>query len=292
MFRGSTFAALVRSSGVVTGVATGVILGVVTGVLAPPPAAANTATNDPFVDQISSARTLLAQQRYREALVCWQAAYELRQHPELLLEIARTQQRLGMTQESITTFRRFLTAHENASPETRREAETEIARLSRLLPPPAVQFVTERAELPYRVITRPHHRGMLAAGWTLFALGYAGAFGTGIAMGASWPGTTGANSSSPSAAAGWTLLIPVLGPVISGIVAPATASSRYTTTYGLVWTLPLLLADLPFQVIGTALIIQGYRTPQKIVTPNLLTSLHVHPYASPSSGGVSLSGSF
>lgn len=284
MFRGSAFAALVRSSGVLTGV--------LTGVLAPPPAAASGEASDPFVDQVTSARALLAQQRYREALISWQAAYELRQHPELLLEIARTQQRLGMTQEAITTFRRFLTAHEHANPEARREAETEIARLSRLLPPPAVQFVTERGELPYRVTTRPHHRGMLAAGWTLFALGYAGAFGTGIAMGSLWPSSTGASSSSPSSAAGWTLLIPVVGPVISGIIAPATATSRYSTTYGLVWTLPLLLADLPFQVIGTALIIQGYRTPQKIVTPNFLTSLQVHPYASPSSGGINLSGSF
>jgi tetratricopeptide (TPR) repeat protein len=64
-----------------------------------------------------TARAHIAQQRYRDALAEWNAAYEIRQHPDLLLELARTQQRLGMTQESVASYRRFLTAHESASPE-------------------------------------------------------------------------------------------------------------------------------------------------------------------------------
>lgn len=296
MLRHSLFAALVFSSGTLCGLdepeahAQSPVPSPPVDSAAPSPAAPVTSSTDPFLDRINSARDLTAQQRYREALTLWQAAYELRQHPELLLEIARSQQRLGMAPEAIVSYRRFLTAHEHASDVTKREAESAIVRLTNLLPPSPVQLVTERAESPFRITTRPHHHGMLAAGWTLFSIGYAGAFGTGIAMGTIWSRSSGSYGSSTSSAAGWTLLIPVVGPFISGVVAPATAQS--STTYTLIWTLPWLLADLPFQVIGTALIIQGYRTPQRIVTPNILTRVMLRPYATPTGSGVSLAGAF
>ena len=83
--------------------------------------------------------------------------------------------------------------------------------------------------------------------------------------------------SNPSSAAGWTLLIPVVGPVISSIVAPAT--SRQAVTYGLVWDLPWLLTDLPMQLVGLGLIIQGYKTPQHYLSRKRLSQLMVRPYS-------------
>lgn len=251
------------------------------------PAAIGSESPDRFTSHIMTARAHIAQQRYRDALAEWNAAYEIRQHPDLLLELARTQQRLGMTQESVASYRRFLTAHESASPESKHEAMQAIARLSALLPPPPVQLVTERSDPPYRVVTRPHHRGMVAAGWTLLSLGYAVAFGTGIGTGIAW-NTSSRYTRYPSSSTGWTLLIPVAGPLISSIVAPVTGGS----TYAYVWTLPWLLADLPFQIIGTALLIKGYRTPQKVLVPSWLASVQLHPYANQSGGGTGLSGAF
>ena len=249
--------------------------------------------SNPFDGHQARARMLFEQENYYAALSEFQAAYSLRQHPILLFDMARTQQRLGNLSEAITLYRRYLTAADDSLDLHRGEAQKELARLQSLSVPPSVvtapsATVSSRMQesvLPYRVTSRPHHHGMQAAGWSLFSLGYAGAFATGISMGLLWGGR-----SQPSSAAGWTLLIPVAGPLISGIVAPATTSS--STSYGLVWTLPWLLADMPFQVVGLVLIIKGYQTPQHVVEPNFLSSPQLRPYSSQTGGGLVLSGKF
>lgn len=258
----------------------------------------------PFDGHQARARMLFEQENYYAALSEFQAAYSLRQHPILLFDMARTQQRLGNHSEAITLYRRYLTAADDSLDLHRGEAQRELARLQSLslpptavtAPPATVPSLLQASSLPYRVTSRPHHHGMQAAGWSLFSLGYAGAFATGISMGILWGGScptyyVGPSSCSrPSSAAGWTLLIPVAGPLISGIVAPATASG--TDPYGLVWTLPWLLADLPFQVVGLVLIIKGYQTPQHVVEPNFLSSFQLRPYSSQTGGGLVLSGKF
>lgn len=250
------------------------------------------------------ARMLFEQENYYAALSEFQAAYSLRQHPILLFDMARTQQRLGNPSEAITLYRRYLTAADDSLDLHRGEAQSELARLQSLSVPPTAITASpstmlsrvQDSTLPYRVTSRPHHHGMQAAGWSLFSLGYAGAFATGIAMGVLWGGSCPtyyvgtSNCSRPSTAAGWTLLIPVAGPLISGIVAPATTTGA--DTYGLVWTLPWLLADMPFQVVGLVLIIKGYQTPQHVVVPNFLSSLQLRPYSSQTGGGLVLSGKF
>lgn len=209
------------------------------------------------------------------------------------------QQRLGNHAEAEALYRRYLTATDDPRDPNRAEAERALDRLRSLFPqstPTLSPAFSPTAELPYRVVTRPHHRGMVAAGWTLLSLGYAAAFGTGIGMGIGWSATSSCVSysyycsRSPSSAAGWTLLIPVAGPLVSGILAPATASD--STTYSLVWTLPWLLADWPLQIIGVVLLWKGYRTPQKILTPNFLTSVQVKPYSTPTGGGLVMTGTF
>ena len=260
--------------------------------------------SNPFDIHQVRARMLFEQENYYAALSEFQAAYSLRQHPILLFDMARTQQRLGNHSEAITLYRRYLTAADDSLDLHRGEAQRELARLQTLsLPPSAITAssspIPSRAQestLPYRVTSRPHHHGLQAAGWSLFSVGYAGAFATGIAMGLLWGGSCliyyvgTASCSQPSSAAGWTLLIPVAGPLISGIVAPATTSS--SNSYGLAWTLPWLLADMPFQVVGLVLIIKGYQTPQHVVEPNFLTSLQLRPYSSQTGGGLVLSGKF
>ena len=252
---------------------------------------------DPFMVHLQNARAQFERDQYQSALSEYQAAYALRQHPLLLLEMARTHQRLGNQREAVTLYRRYLTASDDPRDVHRAEAERAVERLQMLLPEGTTAprpALSPTAELPYRVITRPHHRGMVAAGWTLFSIGYAAAFGTGIGMGIAWNSTNCyPNSyyctSYPSSAAGWTLLIPIAGPLISGIIAPVTSHS---SSYALAWTLPWLLADLPFQVIGLALLWKGYKTPQKLIVPSFVQNVQIKPYSHQTGAGLTMTGSF
>lgn len=247
----------------------------------------------PFEAHLVRARMLFEQENYYAALSEFQAAFSLRQQPVLLFDMARTQQRLGNHSEAITLYRRYLTAADDSLDLHRGEAQRELARLQSLAilptaitaPPSTLPSRVQESALPYRVISRPHHYGMQAAGWSLFGMGYAAAFATGIAFGIS-----GRAGSQPSSAAGWTLLIPVAGPLISGIVAPATTSRDGILS--LVWTLPWLFVGMPAQVAGAVLIIKGYQTPQHVVEPNFLSSLQLRPYNSQTGGGLVLSGKF
>ena len=267
-----------------------------------------------YRDQLLRAQELARAGRRSEALALFQAAYVLKQEPGLLLEIARLQHGLGLGAEAIEHYRRYLIADPAAPAAFRDEAAQAIAQISALLSgsPPVVRphgtAPTTNLSTPLPpgspppavglnepvVMRRGHHNGMIAAGWSLLSIGYAAAFATGLSMGLLWGGdcySSGAyGCSNPSSAAGWTLLIPVAGPVISSIVAPAT--SRQAVTYGLVWDLPWLLTDLPMQLVGLGLIIQGYKTPQHYLSRKQLSQIMVRPYSNPGGAGLVASGRF
>lgn len=151
------------------------------------------------------------------------------------------------------------------------------------------------------------HRGILKAGWTLLSVGYILAFASGIGAGVAWssayytptyhdPNHPELNSHfmnprDPHGAAGYALMLPIFGPLVSAIAAPATAYAK-EATYGFAWSIPLMLIDLPLQVIGLGLVIKGYRTPQYRAVPNLLSHVNVTPYSTGSGGGVNVSGRF
>src|SRR5262245_16464097 len=61
--------------------------------------------------------------RYVEALPEFQAAYQRRQMPWLLLNIGRTLQRLGRPQEAIDSYERYLKAELNLTPETEQKVK-------------------------------------------------------------------------------------------------------------------------------------------------------------------------
>ncbi len=256
-------------------------------------------STDPIESHVQRARQWMAIQRYGDALAEWQAAYGLRQDPWLLLELARAQHRLGMGQEAITSYRRYLVAEPNPPPAQREEAQTAIVQLQAFLPRATAQtpgqlLGDDLRLLPVRVVNRPYHRGMVAAGWTLLSIGYAFAFGAGIGMGMDWTCSScgyGYPYGTPSSAAGWTLLIPVIGPLVSGIVAPVTAQSQ-STTYALVWTLPWVLTDLPLQVVGATMLYLGYHTKQQILVPSLFSRVQIRPYSTSNGGGLMVRGSF
>lgn len=267
-----------------------------------------------YRDQLLRAQELARQGRRSEALALFQAAYVLKQEPGLLLEIARLQHGLGLGAEAIDHYRRYLIADPAAPAAFREEAARAIAQINALLsgstpvaspngtatatslsaPPPAGSPPPPVGLSEPVVLRRTHHNGMIAAGWSLLSIGYAAAFATGLSMGLLWGGdcySSGAyGCSTPNSAAGWTLLIPVVGPVISSIVAPAT--SRQAVTYGLVWDLPWLLTDLPMQLVGLGLIIQGYKTPQHYLSRKRLSQLMVRPYSNPGGAGLVASGRF
>lgn len=265
-----------------------------------------------FRTDVLRAQQLMRLGRRNEALGLLQEAYSLRQEPALLLDIARLLHQLGLGAEAIAAYQRYLIADPSAPAELRGEATAAIAQITALLnaptagptptplagpsATPAMPATPPSSILQSEPVVsrRSRHKGMIAAGWTLLAVGYAGAFATGIAMGATWASPcymlSGYYCQYPSPAAGWTLLIPIVGPVISSVIAPATTGQA--ASYGLAWDLPWLLTDLPLQLVGLGLIIQGYRTPQLFISRKQLSHVQLRPYSSPGGGGMIASGTF
>lgn len=274
---------------------------------APPPfttPASPTAVTDSFDSTLQRAQQLTQAERHQEALAAWQAAYAMRQRPGLLFEIGRAQQRLGQAAEAAASFRRFLTADPNPPPALKQEAEQSIIRLERLstagLIPIAGSGAVGRDELaaalPYKVIKRRYHGGMRAGGITLFAIGYAAAFLSGIIMG---PIFVGSNSRDDKAiaAGSFCLLIPVAGPFLSGIVTPSVgASSGYSgsgSTLALIWTLPWLLTSGGMQASGVGMWVGAYKHPQNVIVPNLPeVSWRITPYSTRDGAGMAATVNF
>ncbi len=263
---------------------------------------------DSFEAAIARAQQLTHDERHGDALQAWQAAYALRQRPGLLLEIARSQQRLGLAAAAVESYRRFLTADPNPPSQLKVEAEQAIARLERLSRPGgaaagALPQLDMASVMPYKVVKRKYHGGMRAGGISLFAIGYAAAFISGLTMG---PIFINDSSSSDRAvgAGSFCLLIPVLGPFLSAIVTPAMATSSSSSSYyrsndasslALVWSLPWILTSGAMQVIGVGLWAGAYRHPQNVIVPNVpdvVSSLRIAPYSTPNGGGLTLSGAF
>lgn len=279
---------------------------------APPFTAVATAdppASDTFDSTLQRAQQLTQAERHQEALQAWQAAYAMRQRPGLWLEIGRAQQRLGQAAEAAASFRRFLTADPNPPPALKQEAEQAIIRLEQLstsgLVPSGSRVSVGRddlaAVLPYKVVKRRYHGGMRAGGITLFAIGYAAAFITGIVMGPLFVGQSSQDDKG-IAAGSFCLLVPVAGPFLSGIVAPAVAAGRSSSSYyssssastlALIWTLPWILTSGGMQASGVGMWAGAYRHPQNIVVPNAPeVSWRFAPYTTRDGAGMAASVNF
>jgi hypothetical protein len=126
---------------------------------------------------------------------------------------------------------------------------------------------------------RPN-RGMMSAGLTLLLTSYAAAFFSGVTFAVLGNGPYNNNSSGSLAAGGGVLIIPIVGPFVSGMVFRELA-----------WALPWALVDGAIQVTGLALTIAGAKQKKKVA---VLASdrVRLSPWASSDGGGFTLSGRF
>lgn len=238
------------------------------------------------------AQALAEGQHYREALVELQAAYAIRQEPILLLEQGRMFSRLGQIPEALDAYSRYLAAEINPPAEARREASTEISRLSVWLTPSAVQrplppglqlsAAPAQPLAPVRYERRANG-GLIAGGIAILSAGYTPALlfasmGTGLFSGSG-------SKSTLRSAVGWSLAVPVAGPFLSALL-----SFGDTRTFGASWVMPWVFLDGAAQVAGLAMIIAGARSKREV--PVLGQQLKVVPYSQPGGGGVAVLGRF
>jgi hypothetical protein len=203
--------------------------------------------------------------------------------PKLLLELGRVERKLGHCKEALSYYQRYLVADPQLDDATRLVVLKEIAELQPLV----ARDEAPRLNLePPRTISmhyETHHdRGLIAGGVTLLGTAYAGAFITGSIIldendRNSMNGYTSSNPTPNSAAAG-TLLIPVLGPIVSAFCYLHPS-----------WSLPWLMVDGAAQVGGLAMIIVGARIKRKVP---VLDRLNFAPYGTADGGGMRISGKF
>jgi hypothetical protein len=274
--------------------------------VSPPPAVPTgpPAVAGDFDALVAQAQQAAAEERHSDALRLWHAAYTQRQRPELLLHIARAEQRLGLTDAALDAYRRYLTAEPNPPPQLRAEAEQAIANLSRLgrpmmpplLPPgggggaiPGVPpaFDEEGRPVALRVVSRRYNSGMRTAGIVLTSIGYGVSFLVGVSLGSALISSSSSKDRAFGRAA-FTLLVPIAGPLISGIVMPLTYSND-SLGY---WTMPWIFTAGAMQIVGIGLWAGAYRHPQKKLVPAYATDLRVLPAAGPGFAGLTSSFSF
>jgi hypothetical protein len=120
------------------------------------------------------------QDRYEEALVDFQRAYDLAPHPLVLYNLAATYRELGRYGDAIVTYQRFLAEGEGGGevePELFTRARRELAELRARqaeadwprmgdLQPPDVPVAAEVAPAVHATVARTRHWGFVAAGIT------------------------------------------------------------------------------------------------------------------------------
>lgn len=213
---------------------------------------------DEFDVHEARAGAALESERYEEAASELSAAFALRQAPRLLYQLGYAQQRLGHRDSAIAYYRRFLVAETFDEP---RRAEAQRA-LDRLLAAAPVPDPRTAAQLPGTQAGQqqvaPFHweshsnRGLVGAGIAVLATSYAAAFISGTLFGLTESGGC-CRSDGNLSAAGWTLVIPVIGPFVSGLV--------YREAF---WSVPWMLVDGLSQVSGLVMIIAGARDNHKV----------------------------
>ena len=131
--------------------------------------------------------------RYNAALPEFQAAYQTRQMPWLLINIGRTLHRLGRLQEAISYYERYQKAAPNGDPETQKKVAEYMAQARVLLEAKSATEQPEPVVAPAVPVTPPQpvpDSGAAAAKpiykkwwfWTIVGVAVAGTV-TGIAVG-------------------------------------------------------------------------------------------------------------
>jgi|GEM_PF-2461894 len=221
--------------------------------------------------------------QFVEAVHDLEAAYGLRQDPQLLLELARGHRRLGHARETADYYLRYRLASGQLTPALAEEVNSGISAATAPAVAAAVNYGVLAASAPMKTITRPN-QAMLIGGATLFGTAYTAAAITGGAF-TSYGGDVShydynsGNSTNTSygnsKTAGGLLFIPFIGPFVSAIADRDPA-----------WVGPWVAVDGGMQLLGLALMIASRYNPQ---TARVLAKMpQISPYASGSGAGANV----
>lgn len=251
------------------------------------------------------ASQLIVENHLTEACDELSLAYESSHDATLLLRIGRLRQRLGQKEEALAAYRRFLAEAQSPHPGLKAEAHDAIRQLAPPPPPPPPQLDAPPPQLPpppllydpklgplplgdqrriaahYELRRNPR---LLKIGALLFAAGYLPAVVVPLGLSGSLD-----MENAPTPAANYTVMIPLLGPLISGIIAPATNQNGHGGQVFSSWSAPWLLTSGLLQGVGFALLVHGaIRRPTLVEdkTPPAPPRLSLLPWLGP--GGVGL----
>jgi hypothetical protein len=241
----------------------------------------------PGAAHLQAASRLILEGRLPEAAGELEQAYKASADPVLQLRIGRLQQRRGERELALAAYRRFLAEAKSPHPGLKAEAEAAIKELS---PPPEKPPITEppaqaagpstpaqlpagpagRADKPPGAalplvpkdgetslaegapMGRRRNLRLVKIGSLLFSAGYLPAVVIPLALSGSLD-----NENAPSPASNYTLLVPLLGPFLSGIIAPVTNENGHRGQVASSWSAPWMLTSGVLQVAGFALMVYG-----------------------------------
>lgn len=217
-----------------------------------------------------ASRLILAGGETNLSAACTELAlsYDESHEPILLLRLGRLHQRLGQKTEAEAAYKRFLAESKAPHPALRTEAEEALRALAP--PPPSIPpLATDSGALaslpPFPEVygqapmlpqaskrERRKDPRLMKIGSLLLAAGYLPAFVIPLALSTSLD-----QENAPSPAANYTLLIPVLGPFVSGMVAPLSNENGHAGQVASSWSVPWMATSGVLQVAGLSLIIMG-----------------------------------
>jgi hypothetical protein len=216
---------------------------------------------------LERATELIVEQRLAEGCVELQLAHDETRDPLLLLRIARLRQRLGDKEAARAAYKRFLIEAKSPHPGLKAEAEEALRALNPPPPPPPPIGDTAPALPPpplFEQLSEPGAEGaiyrgpprrnkrLMKIGGLLLSAGYLPALV--IPLGLS---TSLDRENAPTRAANYTLLIPLAGPFISGILAPATNDNGHAGQIASSWSVPWMATSGLLQVTGFTLLVFG-----------------------------------
>lgn len=242
---------------------------------------------------LQRANELVGQEQLAAACDELAAAYASSHDPVLWLRIGRLRLRLHEPAAARAALQRFIEEAPAPHPALKAEAQRALHDLQGaplpLLPPPPPPppphtegTLSLYPDLRLRPIEfRPQRdRRLLKLGGALLAGGYLPALAVAVALAPSV-----GQPDAPSAAANYTLLVPVLGPLISAVVAPATNEHGNARPLISSWSLPWALTSGLIQVAGFAVLVTG-AVPHRV--PVLAARLQLLPQAGPGGAGLAL----